>query len=45
MGFAPGIFLRVPIGRFEYVSRKGRIPRELRRKIEDAGFEVRVCRE
>jgi len=38
-----GIFLCIPKFHFEYVNKKGKAPKELKRKIEKAGFRLEVC--
>lgn len=43
--YKPGIFIALPITRFEYVSKKRKAPRELRQLVEGSGFELEVCLE
>ena len=43
--YKAGIFLMIPKFHFEYVNKKGKAPKELKKKIEKAGFRLEVCSE
>ena len=43
--YKPGIFLATVITHFEYVNKKGKIPKDVKKRVEDAGYEVRVVPE
>jgi len=41
--YKAGIFIYLPITRFEYVNKRRNAPRELVKRVEKAGFELEIC--
>jgi len=42
--YRAGLFIQLPITRFEYVSKTGRVPRGVERGVREAGYDLEVCK-
>jgi len=43
--YLPGLFLRVPITRIDYINPKGRVPKPIKERVKESGFKLEVLPE